>query len=63
MSASILPVASPMRDRAVAARLGRRRKAVDIAVRWFCIAATAVGLFFLASILLTLAWRGSARWT
>lgn len=38
--------------------LGRRRKLVDNLVRWFCLTATAVGLFFLASIMLTLAWRG-----
>ncbi|WP_027283721.1 phosphate ABC transporter permease PstA [Rubritepida flocculans] len=38
--------------------LGRRRKLVDELVRWFCLAATAVGLFFLASIMVTLLWRG-----
>ncbi|MGG5808044.1 phosphate ABC transporter permease PstA [Falsiroseomonas sp. CW058] len=46
------------KDPAVARALARRRRAVDAAVRWFCIGATAVGLFFLASILATLAWRG-----
>jgi phosphate transport system permease protein len=49
-----------MRDPGVAARLGRRRKLVDLAIRWFCIGATAIGLFFLVSILFTLAWRGLA---
>jgi phosphate transport system permease protein len=38
--------------------LGRRRKFVDGLIRWFCLAATAIGLFFLASIMLTLFWRG-----
>jgi phosphate transport system permease protein len=38
--------------------LGRQRKLMDKLVRWFCLAATAVGLFFLASIMITLAWRG-----
>jgi phosphate transport system permease protein len=52
------PAPRPMKDPAIAARLGRRRKAVDIAVRWFCIGATGIGLFFLVSILFTLAWRG-----
>jgi phosphate transport system permease protein len=50
--------ARPMKDPAVARALARRRRLVDGAIRWFCIGATAVGLFFLASILLTLAWRG-----
>lgn len=52
------PVQRPMRDPAVAAALGRRRRLVDSLVRWFCLGATAIGLFFLASILLTLVWRG-----
>jgi phosphate transport system permease protein len=38
--------------------LGRRRRLMDGVVRWFCLAATAVGLFFLASIMITLVWRG-----
>jgi len=60
MSASILhqPDPRPMREPAVAAALGRRRKRTDMLIRWFCLAATGVGLFFLASILMTLAWRG-----
>jgi phosphate transport system permease protein len=33
---------------------------MDNLVRWFCIGATAIGLFFLASIMLTLVWRGLA---
>jgi phosphate transport system permease protein len=60
MSATTLaaPAPRPMKDPAVARRLAARRRAVDAAVRWFCILATGIGLFFLASILLTLAWRG-----
>jgi phosphate transport system permease protein len=57
MSATTL-AAGPSRDLKVARALGRRRRAVDSLVKWFCIGATAVGLFFLASIMLTLFWRG-----
>ena len=37
----------------------------DVAVTWACTAATLIGLFFLASIMATLAWRGMAAmdWT
>lgn len=38
--------------------LAARRKFVDMLVKWLCMAATLVGLFFLASIMLTLVWRG-----
>ncbi|WP_368414974.1 phosphate ABC transporter permease PstA [Falsiroseomonas sp.] len=51
---------APAKDLAVARALGRRRKVTDNLVRWFCIGATVVGLFFLASIMLTLVWRGLA---
>jgi phosphate transport system permease protein len=40
--------------------LTARRIFLDRLVRWACIAATLVGLFFLASILATLLWRGFA---
>lgn len=50
----------PTKDARVAARLGQRRKLVDTAMRWFCLLATLIGLFFLASILFTLMWRGLA---
>ncbi|WP_439595057.1 phosphate ABC transporter permease PstA [Falsiroseomonas sp.] len=45
--------------------LAARRKAVDLAVKWLCLAATLVGLFFLASIMATLLWRGlvAMDWT
>lgn len=49
---------SPAKDQDVALMLGRRRKRVDTAIRWFCLGATALGLFFLASILFTLLYRG-----
>jgi phosphate transport system permease protein len=51
---------APAKDMAVARALGRRRKLKDNLVRWFCIGATIVGLFFLASIMATLLWRGLA---
>jgi len=46
------------RKDAVARALGRRRYAVDRLVKALCWLATAIGLFFLASILLTLVLRG-----
>lgn len=51
---------APAKDMAVARALGRRRRVKDNLVRWFCISATLVGLFFLASIMFTLLWRGLA---
>jgi phosphate transport system permease protein len=64
MSATTLPLA-PARDRAAARALGRRRGIADKAVTAFCLAATVIGLFFLASILATLLWRGlgALDWT
>ncbi len=49
-----------VRDAAAARALGRRRSFVDRLVTGFCLIATAIGLFFLASILATLLWRGLA---
>ena len=49
---------SPRRDAAVALRLGRRRHRLDAMFRWLAIAATLIGLAFLASIIATLFWRG-----
>jgi phosphate transport system permease protein len=70
MSATTLPAAglpggAPTKDEAVAHALGRRRRLTDSVVRWLCIVATAIGLFFLASILFTLLWRGlqALDWT
>jgi len=51
---------APAKDIAVSRALGRRRHLKDNLVRWFCIGATIVGLFFLASIMATLLWRGLA---
>ena len=50
----------PARDPAVAIALGRGRQRSDRAMRAFGWVATAIGLFFLASILLTLLYRGFA---
>jgi phosphate transport system permease protein len=50
----------PSRNMADARALGRRRRLVDQLVRWACLVATAIGLFFLASILFTLIIRGVA---
>jgi phosphate transport system permease protein len=61
MSSTILGAhhqATPAKNMAVARALGRRRRLKDNLVRWLCIGATAVGLFFLASIMFTLLWRG-----
>ena len=52
--------AGPAKDASVAARLGRRRRRSNAVVAALCTAATLVGLLFLASILLTLIWRGLA---
>lgn len=64
MSATTL-ASSPQRDLTVSARLHRRRRMIDVLVRWLCIGATFAGLFFLASILLTLILRGitALDWT
>lgn len=48
----------PTKDVAVAAALGRSRKRTDRIIRSLCLAATALGLVLLASILLTLFYRG-----
>lgn len=56
MTAGAIP--GPRKDPEVAAALGRRRKRFDRIVRALCIGATLVGLAFLASILLTLTYRG-----
>ena len=59
MSATALPALSqPARDPQVAAALGRRRRLSNRIATALCLLATAIGLFFLASILLTLVWRG-----
>jgi phosphate transport system permease protein len=56
MSAAVtaMPSAGPQRDVAVATRLSRRRRGTNTVVKTLCIAATLIGLAFLASILWTL---------
>ncbi len=56
LSSGIAP--GPVKDAATAAALGARRKRADRLVRFLCIAATLIGLAFLASILITLTYRG-----
>ncbi|MFT8245725.1 phosphate ABC transporter permease PstA [Roseomonas sp. BN140053] len=51
-------VATPQKNRDVAAALSRRRRRTDTVIRGLCIAATVLGLLFLISILLTLLLRG-----
>jgi phosphate transport system permease protein len=58
LSLSSLPHPGPRKDAAVAARLGASRKRADIIIRTLCIAATVMGLVLLASILITLFYRG-----
>ncbi len=48
----------PPRNADVALRLGRRRRRLDRVIKVLCWAATAIGLLFLASILVTLVLRG-----
>jgi phosphate transport system permease protein len=59
MSAATLP-STLARDPAAARALGRRRSIADKLVTALCLLATVIGLFFLASILATLMWRGFA---
>lgn len=57
--------AAPAKNMQVARALGRRRRLVDRAIQYACVAATLIGLLFLASILFTLFLRGFAAldWT
>jgi len=54
---SALP--GPAKNQSVALALGRRRHRLNILVEAACVIATIIGLFLLASILLTLVWRGA----
>ena len=58
LGASTIP--GPALDRSAARRMARRRRLSDRIVAGLCIAATAIGLLFLASILYTLVARGIA---
>ena len=57
-TASTYLTEAPSKNAKVAAALGRRRKRADVTIRALCVLATLVGLFFLASILGTLFYRG-----
>ena len=61
MSATIDLHAIATRPRDERARLarGRRRHLIDQSVRLCALLATGIGVFFLASILVTLIWRGA----
>ena len=56
---AISSVPGPAKDQRVARRLGRRRHRTNLAVKALCVIATAIGLILLASILITLLWRGA----
>ncbi len=56
LSSGVAP--GPVKDAAVATALGRRRKRTDRIIRTLCLLATLLGLAFLASILITLTYRG-----
>src|SRR3984957_17092505 len=61
MSASLTTAASipgAAKDMKVARALGSRRHRTNTLIKIACIAATALGLVLLASILFTLLWRG-----
>ena len=53
-------VPGPAKDASVARRLGRRRHRTNLIIEALCVIATVIGLLLLASILLTLLWRGAA---
>ncbi len=59
LRSSIVSLPQPARDAGVARGLRRRRRVVDRVMRGLCWIATGIGLFFLASILLTLVLRGA----
>lgn len=66
MSATVFnPSTAPEKDMKAARSLGRRRMLVDKSIQYACVAATIIGLLFLASILFTLFLRGFAAldWT
>jgi phosphate transport system permease protein len=53
-------IPGPAKDQRVARRLGSRRYRINLLVKILCVGATLIGLAFLASILVTLIWRGAA---
>ncbi|HTW69724.1 MAG TPA: phosphate ABC transporter permease PstA [Acetobacteraceae bacterium] len=60
MSATVATssVPGPAKDQRVARRLGQRRHRRNLAIEVLCIIATVIGVILLASILITLLWRG-----
>ena len=58
LSLSSMSHPGPRKDAATAARLGASRKRADRIIRTLCLAATVIGLVLLASILITLFYRG-----
>ncbi len=60
MGTTTTSIAAPARNAAVAAALGARRRRADRVMRLLGLAATVIGLAFLASILATLAIQGLA---
>jgi phosphate transport system permease protein len=58
MSTTAALAPSPSRDPQIARRLGARRKRRNFIIEALCTAATIIGLLLLASILITLLWRG-----
>jgi phosphate transport system permease protein len=65
MSASVAAGPSQGPDRALSARLSRRRHGVNRLVKALCVVATLIGVVFLAAILATLIWLGfgGLHWT
>lgn len=61
MSTTTIAFTRTPAEHATARAMSGRRRLIDHAVRLFCIGATLVGLFFLASILFTLLMRGLPR--
>jgi phosphate transport system permease protein len=53
-------VPGPAKDQRTALTLGRRRHRINLIVKVLCVLATVIGLVLLASILVTLIWRGAA---
>jgi phosphate transport system permease protein len=61
MSATIArSVPGPARNERIARALGRRRHRANLVIKGLCVTATVIGLLLLASILITLLWRGAA---
>ncbi len=51
-------IPGPAKDEKTSLALGRSRHRANVIVKTLCVAATLIGLVFLASILFTLLWRG-----